>query len=376
MAKIHAGNYALTIDNWTIIYDHTNPGAVMEVDPSGQAHLVSTLNTQELSTVGQGYTDGIVPGKDQAISWVLAPGTYMPLRGITEWPVLAGQTPESATEIAFQGQAALEANTQPKVCILKGTESLQAVPENTQDLSNAPKWQPDTSMTADEVAAKYGVSGLATDGSKWHKSADGGWTLDVDQTGASSIVSLHDAVGQAYVDDQNPDSNGHQVAAVTFGVGTEAPVRGITIYIGVPKGMEQEVLDYAFKQHVNKELGLFNPNDAQIGVYVVKVPETICPIERQASPTSAPTQAEIKAKATAAATEIANTPWYKQFVDKLPANTTSLLSDGGLKIKESTPKTITVPAGYEAIYWNGSKTVKIDGPITITTAEGTIYKTK
>jgi len=388
--NIHAGNWALNFGNWSIVYgDNTTryPGAVMAVDTeTGQAHLVSTLNTSELQTTGQGYTDAMVPGNEQGnhqeLSWVLAPDTYMPLKQITEWPVQPGQTPESATETALQGQAALEANKQPNVCTLEVTQSLQAIPENTQDLSNAPEWQPDTSLTPDQVAQRIGITGWAIDGSKWHKSTDGfGYTLDVDPSGMSSVVDMQNAIGQAYVDNPNPDSNGHNVTAVTLGDGTKAPIRQVTVYLFKDNGqnmspeLKQQILDYAFKQHVMKELGYYNANDAQLGVYVVKVPKTICPIERQSSPTSAPTQAEITAKATAAATEVVNTPWYKQFVDVLPAGTTSVLSDGGLKIKENSSKNITIPAGYEIIYWDGTKTVTKDGPVIVSTAEGTIYKT-
>ena len=375
--NIHASDYTLTFGNWSIVYgDNTTryPGAVMAIDnATGQAHLVSTLNTSELKTVGQGYTDGMVPGKDKAISWVLAPGTYMPLKQITEWPVQPGQTSGDATAQALKGQADLEARTQPLVCTLTVTESLQAISENTQDLSNAPQWQPDTSMTADEVAAKYGVSGLATDGSKWHRSADGyGWTLDVDQTGASSIVSLPDAVGQAYVDDINPDSNGHNVVAVSLGVGTKAPVRQITLYIGVPKGMEQEVLDYVFKQHVNKELGLFNPNDAQIGVYVVKVPETICPI----GPTSKAEQSAAIARATA---EIANAHWYDGFVKQFGSAVKPLTNGtNGIVITEKTPVTVTLSDGQVMDYWDGKTShTAVPGPLTVKgVLIGTIYPHK
>jgi hypothetical protein len=59
------------------------------------------------------------PDPNQAISQVIAPGVTMPARQITEWPVPSNQTVDQATEMAFQGQVAREANTQPGVSVMK-----------------------------------------------------------------------------------------------------------------------------------------------------------------------------------------------------------------------------------------------------------------
>lgn len=70
-------------------------------------------------------------GPDQAISLVLAPGVIMPVRGITEWPVHPNETVDQATETAFQGQVALEANTQPGVSVMK--VETQPIPSPRKD---------------------------------------------------------------------------------------------------------------------------------------------------------------------------------------------------------------------------------------------------
>jgi hypothetical protein len=124
--------------------------------------------------------------------------------------------------------------------------------------------------------------------------------------------------------------------------------------------LKQQILDYAFKQHVMKELGYYDQSDAQIGVFVVKVPETICPI----GPMSKAEQSAAIARATA---EIANAHWYDGYV-KQYGTAVKPLTDGtnGIVITENKPVTITL--SYEQVmdYFDGKTTYKgVTGPLTV-----------
>jgi hypothetical protein len=287
------------------------------------------------------------------------------VRETTEWPVLAGQTADQATQLAFDGQVKLEAGTQPKVCTMQVDESAQATADVV--LGEAPQWEALKIPDAATAAKSFGRDAYSSNPDNWESVDNGfGWKLKANKDGSNSIVEMTDldgrgAVGLTYWDVKNNASNGHDVVAGVLAPHTMALVREVTVYAGVPKGMEKAVTDYAFKQALHLE---FN---TQLGVWVVKVTKTVCP----AGPMPIVEQNAAVARATA---EIANTTLYQQFVDKLPAGTTSLLSDGGLKIKESTPQQITVPEGYRIIYWNGKTAITKDGPITVTTAEATMYK--
>lgn len=360
----------------------------MKVDTeTGQAHLVSTLNTSELKTVGQAYWDGIVPGpkENQAISLVLAPGVSVPVKEITEWPVLAGQASDDATKLAFDGQVTLEANTQPKVCTIQIDESAQATADVV--LGEAPQWEAIKIPDAATAAKSFGRDAYSSNPDNWESVDNGfGWKLKANKDGSNSIVEMTDldgrgAVGQTYWDVQNDDSNGHNVVAGTLAPHTMALVREVTVYAGVPQGMEQAVTDYAFRQAQHLE---FN---TQLGVWVVKVTKTVCPagpmpitelnaaIARAtaeiANPTARPT---VRPTSKPDATPSPTGDWmlpYEQEVGDTRAHPLAEFTNG-LKIENGAPVLITIYAG-EKIDLPG---VSHNGPWTGTVTTATIWKIK
>ncbi len=373
LKSIRGDVYFKDSTNWHLIADNGTPGAVMAPDSTGMNHVVSTLG----NAVGQAYWDAKVAGEHKAISLVLAPNVAMPVRGITEWPVQPGQTSEQATEAALQGQAALEASTQPNVCTLEVTDSAQAISGTKFDLSNPPQWEA-KKISAEQAATLFGRDVWSMDASHWSKAPDGyGMVLKPNPDGSNSMVEMTDAVGQAYWDAKVAGE--HQAIAGTLAPGATAPVRGITVYDGVPQGMEDAVTTYAHKQAVNLEI------DTQEGVWVIKVSKSVCPVNTSTSATAEPTSVAVakptvrpatKPTAEQTAQPTAAPDWRitLENAEKL-TDRGQLLSDGGLKIVYGdTAITVTIDGTEKLLYWDGAKNVKVEGPASRMINEGTVYK--
>jgi len=370
LKSIKGDGYALTIDNWHLITDNGNPGAVMSADRSGLNHVVSTLDTPSLSTVAQAYWEGNVQGANKAISVVFGPGLSVPVREATEWPVQPGQTPEQATEIAFQGQVNLEKATQPNVCVAYVDASTQAIPENRPvDLGPAPEWQP-KQMTADKVAATYGAldpewAGKAT---SWIKNVDtsgnwdGSWILQANPNGMLSRVTLPDAIGQAYIPAKVDGSN----PAITFtlGVGTTMDVEIITVYPGVPQELAKRVLEYAHMQEVKLELGDYGMDKQQLGVYVLRVPKTYCP-----TPDTSTSVAPSPTAKPEATTSPVQADWRLSFEKSLGIKRAHPLAgfSNGLKIENGPKVFVTITKGERIDTPTGSFNGPWKGPVTVAT---------
>jgi hypothetical protein len=271
--------------NWsTIIIDGIKRGEVLKPELTGIYSVVDTYQA-----VGQAYWDAKVSGEHQAIGLVIAPDLTLPVRGISIYP-LAGEDSQTALQRAFDGQVTLEHQTQPNVCTLEITNSIQAVSGNEQTVGQD-MWQAEK-LTPKQAAEKFGRDAWSQNPENW-KIVDNGFgvKLAVNPNGSNSIVEMNGAIGQAYWDAKVLGE--HQAIAGTLGVGVIAPVRGITVYSGVPTGIENTAVGNAFAKAVNLEIG------TQPGVYVVLVSKSDCPTGETTSHTNPSATAAPKAEATA-----------------------------------------------------------------------------
>jgi len=376
---ITAGGYgedawSQNLANWgPIVIDGKTEGVVMNAEPTGRNSIVNT----DMS-VAQAYWDAkISEGKsNSAIGLVIAPNLTVPVRMVSEYP-LNGEDGKAATQRAFEGQVTLEHQTQPGVCTLEITNSIHAVKGNEQTVSQD-MWQAEK-LTPEQAAAKFGRDAWSKNSSNWTSVDEGfGAKLTVNPDGTNSIVAMDGAVGQAYWDGSftQEATNGHQVTAGTLRPGVIAPVRGVTVYAGVPAGMEDAAAGNAFAKAVNLEInGLGQPERAQEGVYVVLVSKSDCPAAEQPAQTNpgataAPTP-ESTAKPTVSPTAKPEAtpnptswmlPFEKSLGDRahpLAGFSNGLKIDLGKKVKVAITKgeRIDTPMGPHDGPWGGYVTV-------------------
>lgn len=361
------------LSNWSPIFNNgVQTGEVLTPEPTGKNSVVTTLDG-----VGQAYWDARVSGDHQAIGLVIAKNLTLPVRGISVYPN-NGEDAGAHLERAFQGQVKLERDTQPNVCTLEVTNSIQAVAGNEQSVSQD-MWQAEK-LTPQQAAAKFGRDAWSQNPDNWTSVDDGfGMKLAVNPNGLNSTVLMDGAVGQAYWDANVAGE--HQAIAGTLGVGVEAPVRGVTVYAGVPNGMEDGALGNAFAKAVNLEI------KTQPEVYVVKVQKSVCPTGEKTpstdtQPSAQPTEQPTAAPTTVPTEKPSQAPtgndlsWENNIKAEVPSDRLAQLPDGGLKIKDGSVLSISINANEKAVYWNGTKTVTVTGPATFKAGVASIYKIK
>ncbi len=376
-AVVGKDTYSKDNSHWGPIKDSNGLiiGNVMAPNPDGTNSLVSTPRM-----VAQAYWDAKVEGKHQAIGLVIAPDLTVPVRGISEYPVLPGQTDQAALQMAFDGQVKLEHQTQPNVCTLEITNSIQAVTGNEQTVAQD-MWEAEK-LTREQAAQRFGVKGdgWSDNPANWEPVDNGyGMMLTVRPHGLNSLVRMDHAVGQAYVDGSfaQDATNGHQVIAETLGVGVEAPVRKVTVYAGVPQGMEEAAANNAFAKAVNLEInGLGDPSKAQEGVYVVLVSRSDCPAEAKQTKTTSRVNSSTEANPSATpATTNGHPSWENNIYASVSHKRLSQLPDGGLKIASGNAISVRLNAGEKMTYWNGHKAITVVGPRLVTGVyEASIYQ--
>lgn len=357
--------YSKDVTNWAPIKgtDGKVIGGVMTPEPHGLNSIV------EVKGVAQAYLDAKVNGSHKAIALVIPDGETFPVRGISVYPT------DTDAKNAFDGALKLENETQPGVYVAEVCDTMQAVPENRQDLSNPAQWEAEK-ITAEEAAKRFGKDDWSKNPANWTLTPDGyGSVLKVNPTGLNSVIFTDKAVAQAYWDAKVEGI--HKAIALTLGVGVELPVRGATVYAGVPEGMENEAADYAFKQAINLEI------DTQPGVFVGEICKTAQAKTETAVSTdqpSATTQPEATTKPGSNPTPEPTTKpvdWRLGFekAEKL-TDRAKLLPDGGLKIVSGDAVKITIDKSEKIVYWDGTKVVTKVGPFTVSANEATIYKLK
>jgi hypothetical protein len=388
-----ADGYALNPNNLSITYDKDSnvPGVIIKDDKTtGLSHLIATLNSKDLTTVAQGYWDAKLPlTKDQnlnhqAISFALAPGNLLPAKEVTEWAVDQNQT-INATNQALKGQAKLEAGTQPNVCTLEITKTIQAVNGNEQTV-NPDNWEAEK-LTPKQAASLYGRDAYSENYKNWKATPDGfGMVLQKPEDGTNTIIDTVNAVAQVYWDVKMPNSvsEGHQVVAGTLAPNVTAPVREATVY-KIPDAVVESVKDdatlNAWAKHVNLEInGLADPNSGQTpdlnkiqkGVYVALVTNSVCPLPSNSTTTAEPTNATtVSPEATPAPTA----DWmlsYENFLNKSGVDRAHLLAGttNGLKIEVGPKIKISIGKGEKIDTPMGS----FEGPWTGYVVTATIWK--
>jgi hypothetical protein len=267
------------INHWSLIIDKPTGrivGAFLEPNPNGTASLIHTTDFLIVQT----SLHANVAGEYQSLVWTVRPDTTMLADGGSFYPI-GNQTGPKAAEISFGQQLTTEKSIQPGVYVAEVCTGVQALPANKQDLSNPVEW-PRVVLSINDVIKYYGVpgDGWTDKPNNWsYDGVDNAWILATDPSGVQHVIQLNDP---------NYDS----IALVSWDVktgtafprmpgimetGTSMPVRGATVYGGIPKGLGKDAANYAFKQMLNNEIDGSVSNDpkiAQPGVVVIQVCKT------------------------------------------------------------------------------------------------------